>query len=203
MAEENGREHGKFEIIIAILLGVAAVATAFAAYKGDLHDGDSIKAFNEGNRAVNDANQFYLQGNQVTAQDQALFLEYAKAARTEDNELVAYLRQSLMRDDLVKAIEWWEKDEKAQTPFDERNTDYVIPEYVEGEALTKKTNRLFATAKDEDETGDRYTLITVFLAAALFLYGIAAVAKDARVRTFAAAIGLGIFLVSLGMLITV
>ena len=202
MADADSGDRGRFDILIATLLGIAAVATAFAAYQAELHDGDSLKAFNEGNRTVSDANQWYLQGNQIQAQDQALFIEYAKALRSDDTELAAYFEQELMRPELVKAIAWWKKDEKAQTPFVERNPDYVIEEFAQGEADTKKTNRLFATAKDEDEKGDRYTLITVILAAALFLYGIAAVAKQVRVRNFATAIGLGIFVLAAALLIT-
>jgi hypothetical protein len=199
--EKNGPSH-RWEILIATLLGLAAVATAFAAYQAELNDGDSIKNFNEGIRSVSDANQAYLEGNQQFVQDQALFLEYAKAANNDDPGLAEYMK-TLMSEELRKGIDWWQNTKNdADTPFVDENPEYSIPAYATGEQLTKKTDAQFKAARDFDEDGDRYTLITVILAAALFLYGIAAVSKNHTVRYATAAIGGSIFLLSLVLLAT-
>lgn len=192
----------RWDIIIAILLGLAAVATAFAAYQAELNDGDAIKSFNEGIRAVSDSNQAYIEGNQQYVQDQALFLEYAKAANADDAGLAEYMT-SLMSEELQAGIKWWQQDEvKADTPFVDENPDYSIPAYATGEELLKTTDAKFAEAREFDDDGDRYTLITVILAAALFLYGIAAVSRVPTVRYGTAGIGFTIFLLSLGLLVT-
>jgi hypothetical protein len=201
--EGNGghREH-RWEIMIASLLGLAAIATAFAAYQAELKDGDSIKNFNEGIRSVSDANQAYLEGNQQFVQDQGLFLEYAKAANNDDPDLAEYMK-TLMSKELVAGIDWWQNTKNdADTPFVDENPKYSIPAYATGEELTKKTDAQFKSAKQLDEDGDRFTLITVILAATLFLYGIAAVSKNHTVRYGTAGMGFGIFLLSVVLLIT-
>lgn len=195
-------EGDRFDVVLAVLLGLAAVATAFAAYKAELRDGDSIKAFNEGIRATDKASQQTTEGNQQFAQDQAQFLEYAKAAQQDDTELVAYLRTSLMSEELVAGIEWWENDKgDANTPFVDENPKYAIAAYGEAERLDKQAGQRFEEAVDKDDEGDRYTLITVILATALFLYGIASVARVTTVKLGTAAAGAAIFLIALVLLV--
>ena len=196
-------EGDRFDVVLAVLLGLAAVATAFAAYKAELRDGDSIKAFNEGIRATDQASQQVTEGNQQFSQDQAQFLEYAKAAHQDDTELVAYLRTSLMSKELVAGIEWWENqdDEGPNTPFVDENPRYRIAAYEEAERLDSVADRKFETAVDKDDDGDRYTLITVILATALFLYGIASVARVATVKLGTAAAGATIFVVAVVLLV--
>jgi hypothetical protein len=200
--ENGGQRERRWEIAIASLLGLAAIATAFAAYQGSLKDGDSINDFNEGIRSVSDSNQAYIEGNQQFVQDQGLFLEYAKAANNDDPDLAEYMK-TLMSKELVAGIDWWQNTKNdADTPFVDENPKYSIPAYATGEELTKKTNAQFKSAKQADKDGDRFTLITVILAAALFLYGIAAVSKNHTVRYATAGIGFAIFVLSLGLLIT-
>jgi hypothetical protein len=202
-ASDGDRRSHRWDLIIAALLGLAAVATAFAAYQAELKNGDSIKAFNEGIRAVSDSNQAYIEGNQQYVQDQALFLEFAKAANADDTGLAEYMT-SLMSEELQAGIKWWQRDDvDADTPFVDENPDYSIPAYATGEELLKKTDAKFEQAKDLDEDGDRYTLITVILAAALFLYGISAVSKNWTVRYATAGIGITILVVSVALFATV
>lgn len=168
-----------FEIVIAILLGLAALATAWAAYRASLDDGDSIKSYNQSVSMTDQASQAYNEGTQALVQDQQVFLEYVKAIQADDEELAAYVRETLMSDDLVKGLEWWEEqpgDEHA-TPFVDENPSYTIAAYEEAAKLDEEAKRLFAKGKEFDDRGDRYTLVTVILAATLFLLGIASVTR--------------------------
>ena len=62
----GGEEHVagfRLELVIAILLGLAAIVGALATYLGHVSEGHSIKKFNQAVQSVNDANLFYTQGN--------------------------------------------------------------------------------------------------------------------------------------------
>lgn len=203
-AEDFNRAEGRLEVTIAALLGIAAVATAFAAYKAELANGDSIKAFNEGIRTTDAASQQYVEGNQTYAQDAQIFLEYAKAAQEDNTDLVEYLQNDLMSPQLKEAVEWLGSEESGDAvTFDAEGSPYAIEAYATAEELDAETDALFDKAKDEDETGDRYTLVTVILAIALFLFGVGGVATRMPIKLGTVAAGAVILVVSLVLLITV
>jgi hypothetical protein len=204
-----------FEVIIAVLLGLAAIGTAYAAYMTDLRDGDALKSFQEGNRIADRANQ---QLNEVSAnrnEDQIVStfavgavvnftfqsaLAGGDLADKDAQELANDLINQLGSDDLIAANKACNKDpECTVAPIDSEH--YVVPAVAEAERLDKEADRLFADANANDEKGDNYSLITVILATALFLYGVAAVARARPVKLGTAGLGATIFTVSMVMLI--
>lgn len=185
------RLEGRLELIAVILLGRAATATAWAAFQGGQYDGQMLTAFTEANLNLNNANAYYNEGTQEYIEDESIFLQYIETVNEDDLESATYLRESLMSDRLKAALEWWESPagEEADTPFDEENPAYVIEAYTLGDELSEETDAKFEEGQDANKTGDTYNLITVLLAAALFVLGIATSFKVLNVRM--AMIGLG------------
>uniref|UniRef100_UPI003569A20D hypothetical protein n=1 Tax=Paraconexibacter sp. TaxID=2949640 RepID=UPI003569A20D len=179
---ENDTHRDRFEAIIATLLGLAAILVAVASYQGSLRDGDSIKSFNEGIRSINDANGFFTEATQTAGRDQALFLEYAKAAQSDNADLASYLKEAIMDDNLRGAVDAWENDktDEIATPLDA--PEYEVPQQNEAERLVKVTDRQFATARSLDEEGDKFNLVGVIVASSLFFLGIAGVVRSRRTR---------------------
>lgn len=163
----------------AVLLGLAAVATAFASYRSAILGGDAIKDYSSGVEAVSDANLFYSTGNQVAQADETLFLEYVKALRQDDLDLAEYLKKEIARPELRAAITWWEQsgDAGPSTPFVEENPEWTIPEFDEADAKQAETDALFLSGEQNDDRGDKFDLAVAIFATALFLYGISAVAR--------------------------
>jgi hypothetical protein len=192
--------------VIAILLGLAALVGALAAYLGHVAEGHSIKHFNQAVRSVNDANLFYTQGNQKLIQDQAVFLEYTKAAVTKQLVFAAYVQKTLMSDALKKGVEWWEtgkNTDKYASPFVEVDPVYVIPDYAKAAELDKETKERFAEGRRDEDTSNRYTLIEVLIASALFLYGIASVTRRHQIKLGFLALGFALFSLSVAQLVNV
>lgn len=163
----------KMSIFAAILLGLAATLTALAAYNAALSDGESLQGYTESTAALSDSNYFYAQGNQTFAGDQNLFVQYASAAQSGDEELAAYLT-TLMRPELDSAITWWQESEDASTPFDEFDENpYEIAEFAEAELKAQQSTKAFAAGSAADDRGDKFELATVLLALTLFFAGIA------------------------------
>ncbi len=204
--ERAERREGRFEVLIAALLGLAAALTAFAGYHASLLDGETLKSFQEANRTVSDANTFYTQGNQTSTEDHTLFAEYAKANFAKQDELSDYL-ETLMRPELVAAIRWWEDPANeataGETPFGDENPKYEVSDFADAEELTEKTDALFAKAADADDRGDKFTLVTVILALSLFLLGIAGVARQSRARIGTAVIGTVVLVAATGMMLAI
>ncbi len=189
------RLEARLELIAVILLGLAATATAWAAFQAGQYDGQMLTAFTEANHNLSAANAYKSDGTQTYIEDEIIFLRYVEAINEDDIELATYMRESLMSDQLFEAIEWWETDgAEFDTPFVDENPDYVIESYEIADELALATDESFEEGQAANETGDKYNLITVLLAAALFVLGIATSFKVLPVRIGLIAIGTVIFL---------
>lgn len=183
------------ELVAAVILGVAAILTAISAYKAALLDGDALQGYTESTRTLNDSSTFYSQANQTYSQDQTIFIQYATAAQAKNSELQSYLL-NLMRPELQKAVEWWEKTDDATTPFDEEpGNPYSVSDTDEAQRLEKQAAAQFKDGAAADDQGDKFELASVLLAITLFLGGIATLFKRRPTKLLM----LGISGVSLGI----
>jgi hypothetical protein len=195
---------GRLAILIAVLLGLAAIVTAFSAYKNELRNHEAQIKFNQGVVHTNQASQAYTQGSQVRAQDQALFLEFAKAANSNDKGLTVYVHNTLMSPALRKSVDWWSNTkDSVDSPFVPQNPYYKIAQNIKGDHLTTESRKDFKEAKHEQNVSDEYTLVTVILASALFLLGIAGVSSRQSIKVGAVSAGGFIFLIALITLVTI
>jgi hypothetical protein len=204
-ANRDERRSYYLDIAIAALLGIAAIATAWAAYQSSLFGGDEAEAFNAsavhtGEAAVktDQASQAWTNGDQAYIHDQQLFLEYVKAAQLDDTGLAQYLRESLMSPELIAAIGWWEQqpDDGPQSPFDDSNPEYVNASYDTAAGLDDEAQALLAqaTAANQEanklgDIGDKYDFATVILASSLFILGIGGVFRQLPIKLGMGALG--------------
>lgn len=193
----------RLELVIAILLGLAAIVGAIAVYWGHAAEGKSISLFNEGIRSSSDSNLFYNQGNQRLIQYQTIFQEYAKDAyqgtKTGDYTFPAYIQTTLMDQRLSKMVTWWTQDgntKKYHSPFVEADPYFGIPEYVKGAELDKQTSSFFREGRRNENKSNRYTLVEVLIATALFLYGIASVTRRYAIKLGFLGLGFVLFVLS-------
>jgi hypothetical protein len=96
----------RVEQIIAVMLGLAAIITAWTAFQSS-QLGDKVQeSFSEGIRSSDQASQEYNTAIATDNQDQAIFLEYAKALVAEDEVTATYIQESLMSPELAAAVQW-------------------------------------------------------------------------------------------------
>lgn len=199
--EPEIRPEGKSErlqILLAILLGAAALATAWAAYRGDLYSGDSVIMLNRSTQTSDRASQAFNAAETVFVQDVNLFTQFAVAAqRPADQGTAQYLKQTLMRPQLVRMVEWWaETGDEIESPFVRQDPHFTPPtRNQQGLALRAQAAREFKQARELDDTGDSFVLYTVIFAASLFLYGIASVAASRTVMFAGMGVGGVLFVV--------
>lgn len=193
----------RLEIVIAILLGLAAIVGASGAYFGHVAEGHSISKFNEGIRASSDSSLFYNQGNQRLVQYQSIFQEYAREAyqgtKTNDYTFPAYIQTTLMDERLSKMVTWWttgNNTKKFNSPFVEQDPYFEIPEFAKGEELDKESTHLFDEGRKDERKSNDYTLVEVLIASSLFLYGIASVTRRYSLKMGFLAAGLTLFVLS-------
>ena len=88
ISEHEARRTNRFEIAVAILLGIAALMTALSSYVADHDDGQQLNYLQASGRTYLDANDAYAAGDQQLGLDQTIFVEYATAANDNDIPLL-------------------------------------------------------------------------------------------------------------------
>jgi len=190
---------GRVELVAAILLGLAGILTAWAAYNAALTDGDALKGYTESATSTADANFFYNQGNQALASDSSSFLTYALEIERGNPEIAQLVRTNLFSPELQVATDAWDllgPESAPPTPLGVE--EHQLASFTQAEALTEKARVQFADAFAADEAGDKFELAAVFLAVSLFLAGIASLFKVYRIRL--ALLGASVLLIIPGVI---
>ena len=198
-----------FDVTIAVLLGVVAIATAYASFQSSLYDGNQAQAYSQGSTLSTEAESLYLEGNQQYVQDAQLYdrLTDLKLDIANPNPAIADAAQ--IKYDTIYFQSVSEEFGNAITAADTLNesdpTLYSSPlddedyqaSLFSGYADTKDTS--VATIAEGDQANilsDRLTLATVVMAISLFLLGIAAVVSALRIRLIMGGVAVVIFVLA-------
>ncbi len=199
---DNGKTSDRWglrlQIWAAVLLGLASLATAWAGYQSTRWGGAMTIQFTDAIIKSTDASKFYQQANAQLTFDGTLFIEYSTLIDQGQVELANELRESLFSPELETVVAKYEEKQAAARgqgeadagPFDE----YRSPDFEAAEELEEMTDGLFKDAKQANQTGDNYVLLTVIFASVLFMAGVATAFRNTRVRLVILSFG-SVFLV--------
>lgn len=187
------------QLMAAIILGLAATLTAIASFQSAVVDGDGQAGRAASGRTLSDANFFYSQSNQNYAGDQALFVAYAGAAKSGDQDLADYY-QTLMRPEMSEAVDWWQATDEAETPFDEiEGNPYRDEAADQAKQLEDQAKDENSAAERADAKGDKFDLSVVLFALTLFFGGVATL-LDRKEVTYGM-LGISVLTLAFGLLI--
>ena len=198
--------HKHIELIVAILLGLVAIVTAYASFQGSLYDGKMTQSYSVGSNLATEAESLYLEGNQQFVQDAQLFdrltdialdaqsADPVAAAAAQEKYDVIYFQS--VSEEFGAAIEWAEAQNEADpefyySPLD--NEDYQASLFGDYAEKKQAAEEIIAEGDAANALSDRLTLNTVLMAVSLFLLGIAAVVRAATVKIVLAGVGVAIF----------
>jgi hypothetical protein len=195
-----GRFERRLELAATVLLAMAAVATAWAAYQSARWHGEqaraqsaSIAARVESTRAANVANR--------QAQiDVALFTQWVDAYARDETELADFYRKRF-RAEFRPAFEAWVATKPRTNPTAPLSP-FAMPQYKL--AATAQADRLEAQAAAASQRvggfiqrADNYSLAVVLFAASLFFAGISTRLHSPTTRMVVLGLGYALFLGSL------
>ena len=187
---------GTLAIAAAVLLGIAAVLTAWSAYRESLTSDQVLKGYSEQQATLALANDAYIRAGQERQQELTLFLDAAVAAVSADatgDEVAAglfeYLTEDIMSDELYAAFAWW-RDEPEETspptPFVEQNPAFAnLPSQTllaEGQAYDEQAEGFRLAAEEADANSDRFDLANVFFAVVLFIAGLTTIVQRRSIQ---------------------
>jgi hypothetical protein len=188
---------GRLEVAAAVLLSVAAVATAWSSYQATRWNGEQAKAAALANAARISAARAQGLAQSETQVDVATFTQWVNAYAQGDTRLADFYFKRF-RKEFAPAVSAWLATKPLKNP-DAPLTPFAMAQYRL--AATAEAERLDATAEAGTSAALRniqrssnYVLDVVLFAVSLFFAGISARLEAPRLRLALLVVGWAIFL---------
>jgi hypothetical protein len=195
----------RFELFEAIVLAIAAVLTAWAAFQATKWSGVQADDYSRAGAARTESSRASTRAGQLSGIDVNSFTSWISALGAEqragqDSGLGAdgtytprpgtesgFLYQRF-RPEFRTAVDAWlatrplANPQAAQTPF--ALPDYSLADSQRAAELEQQADAFTATARTANERGDSYVLMTIVFASVLVLLGIGSKMDTFRARAF-------------------
>jgi hypothetical protein len=195
-----GRFDRRLELAATVLLAIAAVATAWAAYQSARWHGKQAEAQSASIGARVESTRTANVANRQAQIDVALFTQWVDAYARDETRLAAFYRKRF-RAEFKPAFEAWVAT-KPRTNPKAPLSPFAMPQYKL--AATTQADRLEAQAGEASESvgefiqrADNYSLAVVLFASSLFFAGISTRLRSRTTRAVVLGLGYALFLGSL------
>ena len=173
--DTTGPTDRRFEIVATVLLGLAALATAWSGYQASLWDGIQSSDYTQASGLRTRASLAHTEANQVRLADLSIFENYVDALIDGDAELTAFYRDRF-RPEFEVAFDAWEAEDPLNNPDVPASPlgmdEYRLAQDDEYEDLTRQAEATFERGEQANNYSDAYTATTLFFAASLFFAAI-------------------------------
>ena len=184
----------RFELFVAILLGLTAVLTAWASWQGSLYDGNQAQSYTEGNAKLADGNERWNEASQLISQDMqtwnqlsSLQVDLMYAQQYEDTdaaEAAQYKIDQIMynnvSEEFAAAIDWANAQQDYASPFEMEG--YIDSYYADAQAVMDEGYAMIDEGNQSNDLGDKQGLVTVIFAVVLFMLGIVSTFSNMRTK---------------------
>jgi hypothetical protein len=186
-----------FELAATVLLAIAAVATAWAAYQSARWHGEQAKAQSASIAARVESTRVANVANRHAQIDVALFTQWVDAYAREETKLAAFYRKRF-RTEFIPAFDAWVATKPRKNP-NAPLSPFAMPQYKL--ATNAQADRLEARAGTFSQQvgrfiqrADDYSLAVVLFAASLFFAGISTRLRSTGTRMVILGLGYALFL---------
>ena len=196
-AKKKRSKEDILEIVIAVFLGITALATAWASWIGSLHGGNMSTNYTKSNNLAADGNARWNEASQSLMQDMQVWnlisdyqVEILYASSTGDKDKMsenAYKIKFICCDNLTEKmaekigysfefeaeeiIDWVMNEPLATTsPFSDE--EFVNSYYDDARAVIAESEAILAEGQADNQKGDTFNLVTVIYSVVLFMLGI-------------------------------
>jgi len=195
VAERFGKSDW-IELAAAVLLALAAIASAWSAYQANSWGGVQANAFAAASAARTDSVRY---SNTAMAQrqvDVATFIAFLQAYADKNQNLVDFY-QARFRDEFKPAFDAWLNSVPAGsvppgTPFSE--SEYVLAAQVKADNLLTVAEEQSTIAQDANGTSNNFVIVIVIMAMVLFFAGVGTKFQQQAVRRLMIAIAAVLFI---------
>jgi hypothetical protein len=195
----------RLELIATVLLALATVATAWSSYQASRWNAQQAKAGARANALRISSAKSDALANTETQIDVSTFTSWADAYAHHDKNLASFYLERV-RPEFTPALDAWIASRPLLNPRAPR-TPFVMPQYhlaarQEAQRTDEQAAAFTAIALRDVQRSTNYILCAVLFAAALFFAGMSARLASTTMRRVLLAIGVIVFLATVGWLAT-
>ena len=197
MSRPGGDAHIDWiDVVAAVLLALATVATAWSGYQASRWNGEQAKAAGRSNAARIESTRAAGLANTQTQVDVVTFIAWVDAYAHRDTRLINFYFDRF-RPEFKPAVEAWAATKPLKnraaplTPF--AMPQYRLAEQAKANLLQKDSEQWAARARAYVQRSTNYVLGVVLFAAALFFAGMSAKLPSRRIRIVLLSLGLAVF----------
>lgn len=197
------------EIVIALFLGITALATAWASWIGSLHGGNMSTNYTrsnnlaaDGNARWNEASQSLMQDMQIWNQisDYEVEILYANETGNMDQAYesaykIMYICVDNLSEEMAELIGYdfefdaediidWVNNSEESTVSPFSNEDYIESYYADAREVLAESEEILAEGQQDNTRGDTFNLVTVIYSVVLFMLGIVGTFRRLPNRVF-------------------
>ncbi len=197
MTTDSTRTGERLDLIAAVLLAMATVATAWSGYQASRWNGEQAVAFSRASAMRIESTKAAALADAQTQIDVATFIQWVDAYAQDQTELANFYYQRF-RDEFKPAMDAWVATTPLRNP-DAPLTPFAMPEYqlearAESEQLEAEAESFSAKARTNIQRATNYVLGVVLFASVLFFAGMSMKLPSPRLRWFMLGFGVVIFI---------
>ncbi|MHC5703986.1 hypothetical protein OTC26_021445 [Streptomyces tirandamycinicus] len=198
---ERGRGRDRIELLLTVILALAAVGTAWAGFQSAKWSGVQANSYAQASAARTESSRSSAEAGQLVTIDVITFTQWLTALNDEivadpskrpqgmytpDPGSVSGFLFNRFRDEFEPAVSAWLMrrpltDPKApSTPFD--MPEYRVAAEEKAERLVREADRKSARARQANQRSDNYVLTAVLFALVLFFAAVAGRARPGRAQ---------------------
>ena len=200
LSDVSEAEHPRLrllEIVATVLLALATVATAWAAYQARQWTGEQSQGYSHATADRIKVNRVSALANRQVQIDVATFIQWVDAHEQNRAELAAFYRKRFRAEFRPAFAAWlatkpFERASAPPTPFAMRQ--YRLKATAEADRLDARAAAASEQAKSANQRADNYMLALVLFASSLFFAGISSKLQTTGARTTVLGVGCLLFL---------
>jgi hypothetical protein len=196
---------GNLDILAAILLSFATVATAWCAYQSSVWASEQSKAYAQASSLRIQSTREFDRAYQILSIDVDLFTEWVAAYAAGNEDIQNFYETNLFRPEFVPYLEDWLASEPLNNPdalpHPFADSSYFEMMTAEGDNLLSQAETRFDEAVRASDKSDAFVLATVLFATVLFFGGISTKFMAPRIQ--GVLIGMAVLMLVLGILQTI
>ncbi len=205
MTTDSTRAGERLDLIAAVLLAMATVATAWSGYQASRWNGEQAVAFSRASAMRIESTKAAALADAQTQIDVATYIQWVDAYAQEQTELANFYYQRF-REEFKPAMDAWVATTPLRNP-DAPLTPFAMPEYqlearTESDRLETEAEAWSATARTNIQRATNYVLGVVLFAAVLFFAGMSMRLSSSRMRRLLLGFGLVIFITAVAWIAT-
>jgi hypothetical protein len=157
-----------------VLLGIATLGSAWCGYQATRWNGEGTDLARTAAEVGFDAAREFGLATQLVTYDSNMVAQYAQAFAAEDEGLVQFFRETLIREEFLPVLDDWEASiAGGETPVNLlADTDYLDSQFSDYRTTQAAAQDYNQQAEAAGDTTDDYVLTTVLLASAVFFAGL-------------------------------